>query len=253
MNSWIGEVLIAAGLLALLFGAFFAGRAMGRASDSDQTHLGVIQGASLGILGLLVGFSFSGAMGRFGDRREIIVHEANAVSTAWMRVQMLSDGPRGELREQLLLYTRARLELFEARSDEEFVRAEAHVQDVQDGLWLRACDAVGDSHSLRELILPPLNEAFDARSERNASARSHIPAAVVVALVLSAMLSTAMISYGQRKRGAPLLYPAIGLVVLIGTVIWVTIDLDFPRSGLVQVSDRPLRELLQQMTPPGGG
>lgn len=253
MNSWIGEFSIAVGLLGLLFVAFWTGRRLGRADDSDQTHLGVIQGASLGILGLLIGFSFSGAMGRFGDRREVLVREANAVSTAWMRTDLLPPDARGRLRGEMVEYARARLSLFEAAGADVGERAEAAVAVVQDRLWRDACVCVGESESLRQMILPPLNEAFDLRSERNAAARSHIPGAVVAALILSAILSTAMISYGQSRRRAPVLFPAVGLVLLIGTVIWITIDLDFPRSGLVQVSDQPLRELLTQMTTPGPG
>ncbi len=249
MNSLFGELLIAGTLVGLLFAAFVAGRHLGRVAEAEQEHLGVIQGASLGVLGLLIGFSFSGAMGRFSERRAIIVEEANAVSTAWLRADLLADSHRSEVKSLVAEYTTVRLDLFAARGQKESDRAEVAVQAVQAQLWEKALTAAGDSESLREMVLPPLNQAFDARSERNDSSRSHIPAAVIVVLVLSAMLSTAMISYGQASRKQPVLYPAIGLVLLIGIVIWITIDLDFPRSGLVQVSDLPLRDVLQLMAP----
>lgn len=253
MYNWFSELAIASSLIALLFAAFVAGRRMGRVSEAEQEHLGVIQGASLGVLGLLIGFSFSGAMGRFSDRRAIIVEEANAISTAWLRADLLAEPHRADIKALLNQYTEARLVLFAARDSQAADSAETSVQAVQNELWGVACVAVGDSESLREMVLPPLNQAFDARSSRNESSRSHIPGAVIVVLLLSAMLSTAMISYGQASRGQPVLYPAVGLVVLIGIVIWITIDLDFPRSGLVQVNDAPFRELLKQQDVEQGG
>lgn len=249
MHSWTGELAIAGVLMGLLFAAFVVGRRLGRVSDAEQAHLGVIQGATLGVLGLLIGFSFSGAMGRFSDRKAIIIHEANAISTAWLRADLLGEPQRTSVKSLLHQYARERMNLFAAGDQHASDAAEASVQTAQNELWSAACAAVGDSESLRQMVLPPLNEAFDARSERNQSSRSHIPGAVVAALLMSAMLSTVMVSYGQASRRQPVLFPAVGLVLLIGIVIWITIDLDFPRSGLVQVSDAPIRDLLKQIAP----
>jgi hypothetical protein len=71
--------------------------------------------------------------------------------------------------------------------------------------------------------------------------------AVFIVMVLSAMLSVAMISYGQAKRKMPLLMPALGLNVLIWAVMWVTIDLDLPQQGVIRIDDAPLVEALSQM------
>jgi hypothetical protein len=246
MPAWLFEVLCAVVLLAILVGAFLFGQRVS-VSKHDEPHLGVIQGATLGILGLLLGFSMSGAVGRFTQRQDVIVREANALGTSWLRAEFLEEPHAGQLRHHLREYTRSRLAIFDARSTSQVQAIEQQLADRQSDIWRTARAGIAQRPDLVMFVSMPLNETFDLLSTRNAMTRRHIPLAVLAVLVASVVLSTATISVGHEKRSRVTGALAIGLVLLIGAVLWVTIDLDFPGLGLIQVDGAPFQELLGQM------
>ncbi|MFO0855891.1 MAG: hypothetical protein U0640_00885 [Phycisphaerales bacterium] len=243
----MSEFMLAIVLFVLIFGAFFAGRILGQVNEKEEPHLSVVQGAALGILGLMMGFSYSGAMSRFGDRQNVVVNEANSIGTAWMHADLIPETQRGQLRSLLKQYTNKRIELVHTTGDDESKRIENALFDLQQQIWDVAVAGVRLSPGSDKLVLTPLDEVFDQLGTRNSLKTRHIPVAVFVVMVLSAMLSVAMISYGQARRKMPLLMPALGLNLLIWAVMWVTIDLDLPQQGVIRISDEPLVEALRQM------
>lgn len=243
----INEVTVTIALPILLIGSLVLGRQFGRARDEDLPHLGVIQGATLGLLGLLIGFSFAGASERFVARQDILTREANAMGTAWMRADLLPEASRAALKDELRSYAKRRIALFESQSEQEEDRILDELFEQQKSIWRLAVSGVANQAPLAGVVLPPLNEMFDLLGLRNAATRRHLPVEVLTVLVACAMLSAATISFGQARQSVPVQMPAIGLVVLITAIIWLTIDLDFPRRGLVRMSDAPLRELMEAM------
>jgi hypothetical protein len=128
-SVWL-ELSIAGALFTGLLGAFhlsyWVGSRAAAPGGVDAGPLGTIQGAVLGLLGLLLGFSFAGAAGRFIERQDVIVSEANAIGTAYLRADLLDEPFRGELRTALRDYTASRVAIFEAQGhgSEGFARAE---------------------------------------------------------------------------------------------------------------------------------
>jgi hypothetical protein len=125
----------------------------------------------------------------------------------------------------------------------------------QDRIWAAALTGVNRRPEAMLALLDPVNEVLDQLALRNAAATRHIPTPVTVLLIACALLSIGTIGYGcglsnNRHRGV-----ATAMSILVASALWLTIDLDYPRVGLVQVSTQPLVELIESFgpapTPPG--
>ncbi len=242
------DLLIAAGLFALLFVAleigFRAGRrAAGGPEAPSGGQVGTIQAALLGLLGLLLAFSFAAAGGRFLDRQDLIVQEANAIGTAYLRADLLAEPHRAELRTALKDYTAYRVRLSEQIRAGIAPDAFEEVDRQHARMWRSAIEGVSARPDTMLGVLPPLNEVIDLHSTRLAAGRKHLPALVMGLLISCSCLAIAVIGYGTGMGGRrqPLL--TASLTVLIGASLWITIDLDHPRAGLLQLTDAPLKAL----------
>jgi hypothetical protein len=227
------------------------GDAIARRSTSkltDHPHFGVIQGAILSILGLLLGFGFSGAMGRFVDRQDLIVQEANALGTFALRLDLLSPEARGDLRALTREYTQARLEL--VRGEQQMnLESLQRIQSLQSQLWTRTIAAVEERPATMMPLLSPLNEVLDVFSKRQAATRRHTPPLVIAGMLLCAVAAAMVVGYCSPRDVARLRMPALLLGVLIALVVWITIDLDYPRLGFIRVSDQPMIDVLESIGP----
>jgi hypothetical protein len=254
VNSVIQDISVAVGLLVMLLVALEFGFRAGRraATNTDPQaggQVGAIQGAILGLLGLLLAFSFAAAGGRFLERQDLIVTEANAIGTAYLRADLLDEPHASELRAALKRYTEHRIELATRLRQGLPPGAAAEVEGLHSGIWNAAIAGVTASPAAMLGVLPPVNEVIDLHSTRIAAGRKHLPMPVVGLLIACSVLSMGVIGYGSGiggRRRAPL---TISLALLIATALWITIDLDYPRAGLLQLSDAPLKALTFDKTP----
>lgn len=238
-------------LVGVLVIAWLAGKAIGRRTSSklgEHPQLTIVQSAILALLGLLLGFCFSGAISRFVERQDILVREGNAISTAWLRADLLDDPSRSELKLTLGEYAAARLELFSAGSPAADSPVRVQLDALQHRAWTIAVNATRDQPHLVIAVVPALNEVIDLLSTRNAADSRHIPYLVSIVLVACAMASVGTIGFGVEASDKRLRLPAAVLIFLIAATLWVTMDLDYPRFGLIRVSDQPLRDALSAMT-----
>ncbi len=232
-------------------------RSKAGATPVDPTHpkFNVIESAMLALLGLLIGFSFSGAMDRYALRQDHMVSEANAIGTAFLRADLLPRQDREVIRTGLREYVDLRIQLFERLDRDESAALLERMRAIQARVWNAAINGVrpgwfSESDRLAplqseyaEAVLEPLNEMFDLLEVRNSTVRRHIPALVVLILSASAMAAVGAVYYGlseanRRVRG----YAAV-LTALIGASLWITFDLDYPRAGLIRADDQPLLDL----------
>jgi hypothetical protein len=247
VGSIFQDLLIAAGLFVLLLGALEAGFRAGRRGSAGPhprtEQIGAVQGAILGLLGLLLAFSFAAAGGRFLERQDLIVQEANAIGTAYLRADLLDEPQRSELRAALARYTAQRIEASNRlRSGLEPADA-ADVERLHARIWSAAVAGAKARPAVTLAVLPPVNEVIDLHSTRVAAGRKHIPGLVLGLLIACSTLAVGVIGYGcglAHERSAPL---TVALVVLIGAALWITVDLDHPRAGLIRLSDEPLKAL----------
>ncbi len=244
----IQDLSVAAGLLTILLVAMEAGFQAGRRTtvgrdDSANAQVGAVQGATLGLLGLLLAFTFAAAGTRFFERQDLIVQEANAIGTAYLRADLLDDPHRSELRAALKRYTERRIDLSAKLRAGVDPTATAEMERLHARIWSAAIAGVAARPASIVGVLQPVNEVIDLHSTRLAAARKHLPSLVMGLLIACSMLSVAAIGYGSGiggRRRAPL---TVSLAILIGAALWITVDLDHPRAGLMRLSDAPLEAL----------
>ncbi len=203
-----------------------------------------MQAALLGLLALLLAFTYSQAASRFELRRQLLVEEANAIGTCWLRASFLPPIERAELRGALRDYARLRVMPEQARFDlpAVFARAQA-AQALQTKMWAAA---TGPSQSrtptvLDALLVNSLNQLIDLHTSRTASYEYRVPGAVWVMLVMVSALSMLLMgfSFGQVKR--PKLGFLIVLALAIAAVTILILDLDQSHRGLIRISQTSLR------------
>ena len=230
-----------AGLLAF-FGAMLGllelGRRIGRRSHAIDpaaagAGLGTIESAVLALLGLLIAFTFSGANSRLETRRNLIVQEANAIGTAWLRLDLLPAETRIALQGDFRRYVEARLAVTRHESPE----TAAAWEPLQAEIWTRAVEA-SRSRELEpaaRLLLPALNDMFDVANARSLAMHTHAPTVVFVMLVALALVCALLAGYGMaanQQRSWLHILCFTGTLLLVVYVIW---DVEFPRDGLIRV------------------
>jgi len=244
----IQDVSIAVGLLALTLLSLEAGYRLGlRASSGEDQRaagqVGAIQGAILGLLGLLLGFSFAAAGARFLERQDQIVAEANAIGTAYLRADLLDEPHRSALLGALQRYTEHRLEV-SSRLRSGFLPGDlAEVERIHGAIWDAAMAGVTARPASMLGVLPPVNEIIDLHSTRVAAVIKRLPLLVMGLLIGCSGLAMGVIGYGSGLGGRRRALLTVPLATLVVTSLWVTIDLDRPRAGLLQLSDAPLKDL----------
>jgi hypothetical protein len=253
------ELAIAAGLLFGLLVAVEAGYRLGRRRTARASggnapsggQVGAIQGATLGLLGLLLGFSFAGAASRFIERQDLIVQEANAIGTAYLRADVIPEPQASELRKSLAEYVAHRVEVSKHLAEGLPPHFNAQVAAFHARLWNAARDGVLARPEMAVAVLPPVNEVIDLHSARMAAGRKHLPIVVLALLVACSMLSMGVIGYGCGLSGGRWPWLNASLAVLIAAALWTTIDLDHPRAGLIRLSDAALQQLDLKPAAPG--
>jgi hypothetical protein len=206
----------------------------------------------LGLLGLLLGFSFAGAASRFIERQDLIVQEANAIGTAYLRADLLPDPHASQVRQVLTEYVAHRLTASQHINaglglDIDTEAAAFHVR-----LWQAARDGSRARPEVTKVVLDPVNEVIDLHSTRVASGHTHLPLVVLGLLIACSLLSMGVIGYGcGLNAGSRWPWLNGSLAILIAAALWTTIDLDHPRAGLIRLSDAPLRQL-NLKSPPSG-
>lgn len=244
-------VIVATALLALLaisnqLGFRYGFRRAAR-TEAEPGQTATIQAAVLGLLGLILGFSFAGASARLIERQDLIVREANAIGTLYLRADLLQDAfahpSREVLRAALVEYRDARIELFLAIAPEPEAKAVAHAERLHSIMW-EAVTSAGRKHpALVNLLVPPTNELIDLHATRLASMHRHQPPIVMGTLVICACVAMALVGYGCGLARKPHRTLTAVLAALVGAVLWITIDLDFPRRGVTIISNAPMESL----------
>jgi hypothetical protein len=252
--SLVQVMLILAGLLAAMLVAIEVGYRAGAALRKRQPKqsgldLGTIQGAVLGLLGLLLAFTYSYVSGRAEMRKQAVVEEANAIGTAYLRTQLMAEPIRSELREALRVYAQTRIIDDEvAGNREKFQVAVTASAQAQDKLWPIVAKLDGKKSTPADaLMIAAVNEVLDMHTRRVAATRDRLPAPVFLLIVFVAVVSVGITGYAGGLVGHHNGVLNTTLAVLITGVVLVILDLDLPRAGFLQVSQESLRELVRGM------
>jgi hypothetical protein len=232
-------VLVFFGILAL----FEVGRRVGKrraAEDAEGARAGVgaVEGAVYGLLGLLLALTFSGAAARFEIRRALVIQEANAIGTAYLRIDLLPEDAQPALRDLFRRYLDSRLAAYARLPDLGAAMAELERSNaLQREIWKAAQEAAARSPSppRSHLIQPALNEMIDITTTRLAATRSRPPAVIFGMLIVLALVSALIAGHGMAvARTRHWLHP-LAYALVMSVTLYVILDLEYPRLGLIRV------------------
>jgi hypothetical protein len=205
---------------------------------------GAMVGAAMGLLAFMLAFTFNAAAGRHEARKKLVIEEANAIETTWLRAGFLPDPARATMRGLLKNYVGVRVKVALGQLD---LKEGLHQSDeLQDTMWALAVDS-----GRREpgsialgLFIQSLNQVIDLHVERlTVSIRTRIPgtiwAALYVLLVISMFMMGTQIGQGDARHPMT----EIALAVSFSVVLLMIADLDRPQQGLVRVSQEAMTDL----------
>lgn len=247
----IGATLLVAMLLARELGAIIKRRIKLRFGENlpDEHEEGHIVGAVLGLLALLIAFTFGLALDRFEARRELVVKESKALAAAYLRTDFVADPE--PLRQELRVYATERVRYGHAPIEEAKV-AEHTAKPFETKLWRQTMIAVEPikTTAAAMLVSTPVNDAIDLALERRAINAARLPKAVLWALIWYAVVSAGILGYAIPGANHHHRLTSVVLFGLITLALTLVLDLDRPRSGSIMVPQAPMEEALESMAPP---
>lgn len=258
MNLTILASLSAIGLFVGMLLLMELGRRIGyarmaRDPEGAQQGLSAVEGAVFALLGLLIAFTFSGAASRFEDRRHLIGQEANAIGTAYLRIDLLPKNTQPELRDLFRRYLDLRTVTYRnAENTADTNNKLNQAATLQSEIWDKAILA-----SLRPeaptqaamLLLPALNDMIDITTTRTVATQNHPPRTIYLLLCGLSLVGALLAGYGMScSRGRSLLHVA-AFASIISLTVYVILDLEYPRLGFIRIdaADQVLIDLRKSM------
>jgi hypothetical protein len=241
----VSVAILVCTLLALEAGFRWGRHEIGRKALAHE-GIGTVEASVFALLGLLLAFSFAGATARLEAKRELIVAEANAIGTAYRRIELLPPDAQASMRQEFRRLIEARIRAYEGRFDPAGVERDLRViGETQDRMWSLALAATVASRDLALLVLPPLNEMIDVGTARAVALETHLPTLILGLLVGAAVSSGLLAGYGMAKRRDRSWFHGVAYAALLALTVYTVIDLDHPRFGLINIDAayRPLIEL----------
>jgi hypothetical protein len=249
--------LFAAGLFLGMLIALEVGQRLGlrrrqREPEASREGLGAIEGAIFALLGLLVAFTFSGGAARFDARKALVVDEANAIGTAFLRIDLVPEEYQPALRQLFRDYLDSRIETYRKVPDLDAVRAElARSADLQGEIWTAAVKASseGDGLQARVLILPALNQMIDITTTRTMATEFHPPAAIYAMLAALALAGAFLAGHALGGAGNRSWIHLLLFALVMAASVYVILDMEYPRLGFIRVdaADHVLVDLRRTM------
>jgi hypothetical protein len=211
-----------------------------------------MQGALLGVVGLILAFGLSLAVGRYEDRRAAVVAEANAIGTTYLRAQLLGEPARTRSLALFPGYTDLALHVSHVVPNSAAMKRAVAAEDVlQRRLWGLASQAVDAAPiaSAPRLYTDSLNNMIDQQTVRISALNNRVPGAVLTLEVIGASLALGLLALYLSVLGRGL-WPMAIATVLVTMLLLVTFDLDRPTRGLITIPDTPYRSLRASMALP---
>jgi hypothetical protein len=247
------EAIVAGCLLVMMLVSMDVGYRIGhrRKSSDPQTSIeviGTVDAAVFGLLGLILAFTFSGASDRLVLRRAQIVQEANAIGTAYLRVDMLAKSDQPAIRELFRSYLEKRIEVFDKFQDRAASKAALEkAEQSQRNIWSRSvasCSADPKPDACL-LMLPALNEMIDITTTRTMATLTHAPSAILMLLILLALAGGMLSGYAMSRQPVRSIVHMLLFSLVVSAAVYVVLDLEYPRAGVINL--RSMDEALYQL------
>jgi len=228
------------GTIVMIRVGFHHARRRLQVAEEDGTSVNSVHGAVYALLGLLIAFTFAGATERFNGRRTLVIDEANAIGTAYLRLDLLPGQIQPALRDRFRRYLDTRLETHtQLASSPEGRAANARATALQGEIWAeaRAGSIASSQPSCAMLLLPALNSMFDLAATRVAVHELHPPMTIygmIIGLtwVSGLLLGHTLAGMKGRHRLHAVIYSGV-----IAVTFFVIMDIEHPREGLIRVDN----------------
>ncbi|HMB43372.1 MAG TPA: hypothetical protein VKM00_05765 [Luteimonas sp.] len=265
LKAWLCVAIVFFAMLACgEIGRRIGARRLAADADGLAKGAGAAEAAVFGLLGLLIAFTFSGAASRFEDRRHLVTEEANAIGTAYLRLDLLPVDAQPGLRRLFRRYTQVRASTYQDRGQSasaRFLAGEnqgavgarlAEAAALQQAIWTRAIAALrrpGTPPAATVALVPALNAMIDITTTRVMATRNHPPVVIFMLLLGLGLVGALVVGYSTSANAKRDWFHPIVLATILSLTMYVIVDLEYPRLGLIQVdSDRLLVDLGNSMS-----
>ncbi|SDP22886.1 hypothetical protein SAMN04488595_10617 [Ralstonia sp. 25mfcol4.1] len=234
--------------VATAIGALFLRRIWPIAKE-NRDDFNIIQGATLTLLALLIGFTLSMAVGRYDQRKNLEEEEANAIGTEYLRAELMAaDAPAikrllGQYLEQRILY-------YQTRDRAKVQEIENKTARVEAEMWRLVRDAAGAApNPITALAVAGMNDVINSQGYTEAAWLNRIPISAWGLMIIIAFFSSLLQGYGIRAEGTKLFLLLI-VPLTVSLSLSLISDIDSPRGGLIRVVPQNLLSLQQSLDPP---
>jgi hypothetical protein len=256
LSTWALALVLVAMIGAAAALGTLIGRWLRSRHDAYHQPVGTVQATLLGLVGLVLAFGLTMAVGRYDNRRAILVQEANDIGTTFLRAQMLTEPNRTMSIELLRQYADVAVDLADRvpdsdRFDDDVVR----IGELQRGLWSLAGDTVraDPTGTAPRLYVETLNAMIDSHTDRVTSLRNRVPGTVVLLEVLGSTIAIGVLALYLALLGRGLVTSLVAAAVVV-LILFISLDLDRPHRGLITVPDSALVSTRDSMNqPPAAG
>ena len=215
--------------------------------DEEREDFGVIQAATLTLLGLIIGFSFSMAIARYDQRKNYEEEEANAIGTEYVRAGLLPAADAAKVRDQLTKYLDLRILFYRTRWQGEIRQINADTAQLQDEMWSSVqAPAMAQPTPVIALAVAGMNDVLNSQGYTQAAWWNRIPVSAWGLMIVIAICCNVLVGYGARGAGLSVrLLTVLPLVVSISFLL--IADIDSPRGGLIHVAPQNLAALYHSL------
>lgn len=221
-----------------------------RIEDDARDDFGVIQAATLTLLALIIGFTFSMAVGRYDQRKNYEEEEANAIGTEYVRADLLPAADAAAVRSLLKSYLDERVQFYTTRDDGDLARVNAETSRLQSAMWSAVKNAAAAQPTpVVALAVAGMNDVLNTQGYTQASWWNRIPYAAWALMVLIGVCANVLVGYGARGLKA-----SAGLLLIVPLIVSLSFmlvaDIDSPRGGVIRVKPLNLHALADSIRTP---
>jgi hypothetical protein len=214
-------------------------------ADEDTQDFTFIVGATLTLLGLIIGFTFSMAVSRYDQRMNFEEQEANAIGTEYLRADALPPADAAKIRSLLKQYLEKRIQYYGSRDAQTTADSNAATMQLQNQLWAAAiAPAKAQPTPVTALVVTGINDVLNAQGYAQAAWWNRIPAAAWILLVTISVFCNLLIGYGVRLK-SELLFLILPIVLSIS--FFLIADIDSPRRGVIHIRAQNLESLAESL------
>jgi hypothetical protein len=219
-------------------------RRMGPVEKDERQDFGIVQGAALTLLGLLIGFTFSMAINRFEQRKNYEEDETNAIGTEYVRAGLLPAEDATRVRGLLKRYLDQRVQFYSTRDPQRLQQINSDTAELQNEMWsVVEARAAIQATPVIALTVSGMNDVLNSQGYTQAAWWNRIPFEAWVLLAVIATGCNLLIGYGAHRSS--LLFVVLPLAVSLS--FFLIADIESPRGGLIRVQPRNLLSLSQSL------